>query len=113
MLARAAWFSGLLGIIVVNWSKAVVICSTRALRSEETPSERLESASVWAVGGDRLIVFGVSSDSSELSAFFDLIVDWENNDAASPSITLVGGPEEGLLGLFVKPDAAANFIMNC
>jgi hypothetical protein len=46
MLARAAWFSGLFGIMVVNCKSAAVICSSFVLRSKEMPSDKLDIASV-------------------------------------------------------------------
>jgi hypothetical protein len=40
-------------------------------------------------------------------------VDWENSDAASPSITLVGGAEGVLLFFAERPDTAAKLTINC
>jgi hypothetical protein len=64
ILFRDTWFSGVSGIIVVSCINALVMISRGVVTSVEIPSDKLERASVWAVGVALLIIFGVSSDSS-------------------------------------------------
>jgi hypothetical protein len=70
MLFRDTWFSGVSGIIDDNCRSALVSVSSLTFRSEETPSDKLDNASVCAVGVALFIVLGVLSDSLESESFF-------------------------------------------